>query len=110
VFFKARSHWRCLNRALKRDGFTVEDGTLRRALPSTLNLPEADDEVHSLLKQYKFDTPLGHLDQAITAHARGDWAAANGQFRSYIEGLLDDIAKRLGCPPDQVTSGQRRTW
>jgi hypothetical protein len=39
-----------------------------------------------------FATPLGHLDQAIAAHARGDWAAANGQSRCFLESLLDEIA------------------
>ena len=64
-----------LNRALERDGFSVEDGQLRRALPEALNLPQTDDEVHSLLRGYGFAVPMGHLDQAIAAHNRGDWAA-----------------------------------
>src|SRR5690554_3336170 len=39
-----------LLRALKRDGFEVtETGELRRALPESLDLPAADDEVHRLL-------------------------------------------------------------
>lgn len=33
------------------------------------------------LKYFQFQTPLGHLGQAIEAHTRGDWAAANGRFR-----------------------------
>lgn len=99
-----------LQRGLERDGFTAEDGTLRRALPTVLDLPQADDEVHALLKQYSFGTPLGHLDQGITAHSRGDWASANAQFRIYIEALFDDIAKHYGCPPEHATSGQQRTW
>src|SRR5882762_4709345 len=74
-----------LNRALARDGFTVEDGQLRRTLPQALELPKTDDEVHTLLGQYHLDVPLGHLNQAIAAHARGDWAAANGQLRSFVE-------------------------
>jgi len=48
-----------LNHALQRDGFTVEEGKLRRTLPEALNLPQADDEVHVLLKRYEFDVPLG---------------------------------------------------
>jgi hypothetical protein len=39
-----------LNRALEVDGFTVEDGQLRRTLPAVLYLPEADDEVHAILR------------------------------------------------------------
>jgi hypothetical protein len=84
-----------LHRGLERDGFTVEDGQLRRALPDALDLPRADDEVHALLDEFQFVMPKGHLDQAIAAHARGGWAAANAQFRPFVEGLLDVIAERL---------------
>ena len=101
-----------LNRGLERDGFTVEDGTLRRALPQALDLPAADDEVHALLTQYNFATSRGHLDQGIAAHARGDWAAANGQFRSFIESLFDSIAEHLnaGDPNLPAAGNARREW
>lgn len=79
-------------RALERAGFVLESGQLRRTLPDTLDLPAADDEVHLLLNRYQLATPLGHLDQAIDSHARGNWAAANGQVRSFLESLLDEIA------------------
>ncbi len=84
-----------LQRALERDGFTAEDGTLRKTLPAVLDLPVADDEVHSLLSRYGYTESEGHLDQAIAAHARGDWAAANGQLRSFAESLLNSIAETL---------------
>ena len=90
-----REEFPALHRGLERDGFTVEDGALRRALPETLDLPQADDEVHALLDSFHFVTPKGHLDQAIGAHARGDWAAANAQIRPFIESLFDEIAGRL---------------
>lgn len=101
-----------LNRGLERDGFTVEDGTVRRALPQALDLPAADDEVHVLLNRYNFATSRGHLDQAIAAHARGDWAAANGQFRSFVESLFDSIAEHLnaGAPNLPPAGNQRRQW
>ena len=101
-----------LVRGLERDGFPVEDGQLRRALPESLDLPRADDEVHVLLDEYGFPVPKGHLDQAISALSRGDWAAANSQFRPFIESLLDEIAERLAggtisLPPP---GHQRRQW
>lgn len=102
-----------LNRALARDGFTVEDGQVRRSLPEALELPEADDEVHLLLEQLQLNIPLGHLNQGITAHARGDWAAANAQFRAFMESLFDTIANRLAtrrgvpAPPE---GNQSRIW
>lgn len=106
-----RQNYPALHRGLERDGFTVEDGQLRRALPEALDLPKADDEVHALLNQYGFAVSRGHLDQGIAAHARGDWAAANAQFRPFIESLFDSIAEHLAggaaVPP---AGNQRRIW
>ena len=40
-------------------------------------------------------TVRGHLKQALDAHSRGDWAAANAQFRTFMERLLNDIDSYL---------------
>ncbi len=90
-----------IRQAAQRDGYVLvwdENGrnpSLRAALPEEIQLPQSDDEVHELLKQFQFATPLGHLDQAIEAHTRGDWAAANGQLRTFLESLFDDIARKV---------------
>ncbi len=87
-----------LLRGLARDGYVViwtdgrQPNSLRMALPGEIDLPTADDEVHLLLKHFGFSTALSHLDQAVEAHTRGDWAAANSQLRTFLEGLLDEIA------------------
>jgi hypothetical protein len=100
-----------LYRGLERDGFTVEGGQLRRTLPDVIDLPKADDEVHALLDRYGFTVSKGHLDQGITAHARGDWAAANAQFRPFIESLFDSIADFLSGGTALPAAGhQRRQW
>lgn len=88
-------------RGLARDGYVLvwdpygRNASIRAALPGEIQLPETDDEVHQLLKSFGFATPLGHLDQAIEAHTRGDWAACNGQLRTFIESLFDDIARNV---------------
>jgi len=105
-------------RGLALDGYVVswdEDSReplLRAALPGEVDLPAADDEVHQLLKQFGFRVPLGHLDQAIDAHTRGDWAAANSQIRSFLEGLLDDIALHIDSQEAAglASSENRRAW
>lgn len=87
-----------LLRGLARDGYVIEEdedtheAKLRAALPDELALPETDDEVRGLLRQLGFQVPAGHLDQAIEAHTRGDWAAANAQLRTFLESLFDAIA------------------
>lgn len=88
-------------RGLALDGYVVSWGEdsrvplLRAALPEEVDLPATDDEVRQLLKHFNFAIPMGHLDQAIEAHTRGDWAAANSQTRSFLEGLLNDIALQI---------------
>lgn len=105
-------------RGLALDGYVVtwDDDTraalLRAALPGEVDLPAADDEVHQLLKQLGFVVPLGHLDQAIDAHTRGDWAAANSQIRTFLEGLLGDIASHINPQKaaELPSSENRRAW
>jgi hypothetical protein len=82
-----------LLRSIERDGFIIDEtGVLRRTLPEAIDLPAADDEVHILLERYQLATPKGHLDQAIRAHSESNWAAANSQFRTFLESLFDEIA------------------
>ena len=88
-------------RGLARDGYVLtwddygRNASIRAALPGDIQLPQTDDEVHQLLKSFGFTTPLGHLDQAIEAHTRGDWAACNSQLRTSLESLFDDIARNV---------------
>jgi hypothetical protein len=93
-------------RELERDGFTVSGGTLRRTLPVDIELPTAQSEVDRLLAKHSFTVAKGQLEQAIDAHAWGKWAGANGQFRPFLEGLLDEIAARLAPSGGQPLHGQ----
>ena len=109
--------WVAFTAGLKRDGFVlVEDEDqrifqLHRMLPEVADLPSASDEVHIHLKRNGFVVPLGHLNQAINAHSRGEWASANAQMRTFLEGLLDKVAERLA--PERAsntkTGHHRRT-
>lgn len=108
-----------LVRALALDGFVIEwnddcrtSPLLRAALPEDIDLPATDDEVHHLLKHFSFAVALGHLDQAIEAHTRGDWAAANSQTRTFIESLFEQIAHNID-PVAAAAAGSsenRRAW
>jgi hypothetical protein len=85
---------------------------LRSVLPESVPVAQEEDELRCLLSKYGFTTAQGHLDQAIAAHTRGDWASANSQLRSFIEALFDDIAQELsgGATEALKSSHARREW
>jgi len=84
-----------LVRSLKRNAYVIENGELKTMLPKDLQLAETEDELTTLLGQFGFSTAKGHFIQAMSAHTRGEWAAANAQLRSFIESLFDSIAEIL---------------
>jgi len=95
--------------ALRKDGFTVgEDGQLQSMMPGIVDIPAADDETHTLLDQHGLQTSKGHLDQALSCHSRGDWAAANGQIRTFVEAMLDEIALKLDPTSVQLATSENR--
>ena len=95
-------------RVLRKDGFVVADRSLRPALPTDIGLPSIESELMRLLEKHGFSTAKGHLEQAFDAHARGNWASANGQLRSFFDALLDKIAEKLDPSVHDVGSGQPR--
>jgi hypothetical protein len=61
-----------------------------------LDFREAENEIMRLLAFCDFVTGKGHLEQAMSAFQRGEWASANAQLRTFLESCLDDIAVKLG--------------
>lgn len=97
-----------LKQCLEQDGFVVVDGSLRRMLPAEVGLPVAASELEELLDRHRFVIARGHLDQALEAHARGSWAAANSQLRTFAEAVLDEIAVRIDASASDLESGHPR--
>lgn len=81
--------------SIRQDGYDIKDGKLIKSLPEEIDISTSNDEVREVLNEYGFKITLGHLEQAIAAHSRGDWAAANAQLRTCMESLLDEIAQLL---------------
>ena len=84
-----------LVRTLERDGFVIDGGKLVPQIPPSVTAPGDDSELYRLLDEFGFATSKGHLEQAIAAHTRGEWASANAQLRSFTESLFDEIARTL---------------
>jgi hypothetical protein len=93
-------------RALEVDGFVVSGSTLHRALPVDVGL--AQSEVDRLLEKHSFATARGHLREALDAHGRGGWAAANSQIRTFLDALLDEVTLRLDPTAAALGSGNPR--
>jgi hypothetical protein len=94
--------------ALELDGFTVSEGALRRALPIDIGLPAVQSEIDRLLEKHGLATAIGHLQQALDAHARANWAAANSQIRTFMDAMLDEIAAKLDPTAASLGSGRPR--
>ncbi len=95
-------------RRLEMDGFTITDAKLRATLPDDFGLPTTQDELRRLLGKHNLAIASGHLDQALDAHAKGHWAAANSQIRTFFDALLDQICERLDPNTKSLGSGQPR--
>jgi len=102
------SKFAAFHHRLRLDGFVITDGALRRTLPASIKLPEAEDEIARLLNKHGFAVAKGHLEQAFTAHTDGHWASANSQIRSFLDGLLDAIAEKIDPSITGMPSGQPR--
>jgi hypothetical protein len=98
--------------ALKQDGYQIVDHELRASLPDAAPVAEIENELVRLLEKHGLTTAKGHLHQAIAAHTRGDWAAANAQLRSFVEELFDRIAEGIsgGQSAGLPSSHARREW
>ena len=91
--------------SLRQDGFELAaNAQLLRHHPDVVDLAPADNEVHALLKKLGMSIAVGHLDQALAAHARGEWASANAQLRSTVEAMFDSVAVTLA--PDQAEEAE----
>lgn len=94
--------------SLRRDGFVIIEGKLRTMLPEDIPLVEKENELNSLLDKFSFNTTKGHLNQAISAHTRGDWASANAQLRTFVESLFDSIADALVLDKTKLPSTEHK--
>lgn len=92
---------------LDHDGYTLDRDGLRAKLPSQLPVIEEENELLEVLSRFGYSVAKGHYEQAVAAHARGDWAAANAQLRNFVEEFFDRAADTL-APGTYSSSHQRR--
>jgi hypothetical protein len=96
-----------LANSLDRDGYELTEHGVRRKLPAEIPLVAQEDQLISLLKKHKFDIARGHYEQAIAAHSRSEWAAANAQLRSFVEEFFNK-ACAIVCPTQGGSSHDKK--
>ena len=95
--------------SLSLDGFSINDsGNIITNFPQNLVVAEKHSELEELLSRNNFNVAQGHLEQALKAHTRGDWAATNSQLRPFVESIFDTIADKLLTPPLPLSSHQKK--
>lgn len=84
-----------LYRYLRFDGYDIdfENNKLICSLPEDINAADKEDNIIVALNNYSFATTKGHLEQAKASYLGGNYAALNGQLRTYTESLFMEMAK-----------------
>lgn len=99
-----------LDEVLARDGLALERDVLVDARPVDEPADAISAEVTQLLgARPELAVARNHYEQAQRAFDRGDWEAANAQFRSAYDATYDALAHALGCPAER-TGGEARRW
>ena len=68
---------------------------------------EQENQLISLLDKFGFTTAKGHYEQAVAAHSRGEWAAANAQLRTFVEEFFNKT-QAIVCPGHYSSSNERK--
>ena len=77
--------------ALNHDGFPWERLADKRALIEGFELPEKISYVKAALMENNYEIALFHLQEALSSYELGNYSAANGQIRTFLEALFEEI-------------------
>lgn len=84
-----------LYKYLRYDGYDIQNNLLVKTLPEDFNMVEKEDKVIQFLDNYHFNTTKGHFQQAKSNYLNSNYAAVNGQLRTYVESLFEEMAKHI---------------
>ena len=99
-----------LDTALRADGFHVREGELIPIISSLVEPVKEEALVETLLDKYGFSIAKNHLKQSYENYVEGNWEAANGALRSFLQDVFDQIALII-APPEagqKAPGGERR--
>jgi len=81
-----------LDVALRADGFQVQDGELIPVISAFIKPAAEEALLETLLDKYEFAIAKNHLKQSYENYIEGNWEAANGALRSFLQDVFDQIA------------------
>ncbi len=81
--------------ALRADGLDLVEGRVVPFLSPSADPAKEQGVLESRLDEYEFAVTHNLLNQAIDNAAHGHWEAANGQVRSFLESLCNEIVASL---------------
>lgn len=88
--------------ALRVEGLDVVEGRVVLFLSPSVEPHKEQGVLETRLERWGFSVAASHLDDAVDAASRGKWTAANGQVRSFLEGLCEAIAVAIHNGPGKV--------
>lgn len=81
-----------LDVALRADGYQVREGELVPVTSPLVEVVEEEGLIETLLDKYGFAIAKNHLKQSYENYIEGNWEAANGALRSFLQDVFDQIA------------------
>ncbi len=92
-------------KSLRADGYDLHEGRVVPFLSPSIDVRHEEGILERRLTSLGFAEALKHLEQATDNSDYGNWEAANGQVRSFMESLCNSIAAKLcegqGTPPSK---------
>ena len=95
-----------LRKSLRSDGLDLDDeGRVVRFLSQAVDPGKEQGLLESRLIKAGFTLAHEHFDEAVSSAEIGNWKAANGQIRTFLEALCDAIAERLHEGGEEAPKG-----
>ena len=81
-------------RYLRLDGYDIDfdKKCLKEDVSNYMCVSEKDDYIIKFMTEYNFFTSLGHYHQAKGSYLNGNYAALDGQLRTFVESIFQDMA------------------
>ena len=99
---QARRIYESFRESLRVDGADLVEGRIVSFLSPSVEPDREQGVLESRLKQYGFGVASNHLNYALDLASDSKWEPANGEVRSFLERICEDIAAKIHCGPGEA--------